>query len=120
MADSIEAQLSNILNEYMDKVDDVVRKDTGSTAREASQKLRGTSPKKTGEYASGWGSKQIDDKTAVSYNKKMPGLTHLLEKGHVIRNKKGDFGRAPAHPHIAPVAEEMGQKFEEKVKRDLS
>lgn len=120
MAESIAVQLDKILGEYMDQVDDVVRKDTTSTAREASKELRSVSPKKSGEYASGWTSKQLGDKTAVTYNGKMPGLTHLLEKGHVIRNKKGDYGRAPAHPHIAPVAAQMEQKFIEKIERDLS
>ena len=115
MAETITAQLNRILNDYSDE-----GKDAKEAAREAAKDLRSSSPKKTGEYASGWSSKQLDADTAVVYNRKAPGLTHLLEKGHLIRNKKGTYGRAPAHPHIAPVAERMEQEFINKVERDLS
>ena len=120
MADSISVQLNRILEEYSDEVKDVVRKDTGASARETARTLKGSSPKKTGDYASGWSSKQIDDTTAVTYNRKMPGLTHLLEKGHVVRNKKGYFGRAAARPHIAPAADKGETDFIQRVERDLS
>lgn len=120
MADTITAQLSKILDDYSDEVKNVARKDAKESAREAAKDLRSSSPKKTGDYASGWSSKQLDADTSVVYNRKAPGLTHLLEKGHVIRNKKGTYGRAPAHPHIAPVAERMEQEFINKVERDLS
>ena len=120
MAVSVYEQMSQILDEYDDEVKQVSRESMKEEARDASKKLRAGSPKKTGAYASGWGSKQLDADTTVVYNKKMPGLTHLLENGHVIRNKKGDFGRAPAHPHIAPVAAwaegDLVQRIERKLK----
>ena len=119
MADTITAQLNRILNDYSDEVKDVARKDAKEAAREAAKDLRSSSPKKTGEYASGWSSKQLDADTAVVYNRKAPGLTHLLEKGHLIRNKKGTYGRAPAHPHIAPVEAKQVEQFISNVERDL-
>ena len=61
-----------------------------------------------------------DADTTVVYNKKMPGLTHLLENGHVIRNKKGTYGRVAARKHIAPVAAwaegDLVQRIERKLK----
>ena len=119
MADTITAQLSKILDDYSDEVKDVARKDAKESAREAAKDLRSSSPKETGEYASGWSSKQLDADTAVVYNRKMPGLTHLLEKGHVIRNKKGTYGRAPAHPHIKPVEEWANNELPAEIEREL-
>ena len=120
MADSVAEQLTRILDEYGDEVKEVARKDAQKAGRESARELRSTSPSKTGDYASGWATKQVDADTVTVYNRKMPGLTHLLEKGHLIRNKKGTYGRAPAHPHSAPVAERMEQEFINKVERDLS
>ena len=120
MADTITAQLNKILDDYSDEVKDVARKDAKESAREAAKDLRSSSPKKTGDYASGWGSKELDADTTVVYNKKMPGLTHLLENGHVIRNKKGTYGRVAARKHIAPVAAwaegDLVQRIERKLK----
>ena len=119
MAQSVEEQMNKILNEFQHDVDVDVEKETKSSARGTSKELKNVSPKDKGEYASGWTFKQIDKKTAVAYNRKQPGLTHLLERGHVIRNKKGEYGRAPAHVHIAPVESEFVQKFLQNIRRDI-
>lgn len=118
MVDSIEVQLTEILDDYVDKVGDVVEKSEKKTARDCVQELKNTSPKQTGDYASGWSSKKVG-KDMVVYNRKMPGLTHLLENGHVIKNKIGTFGRAPAHPHIGDAAKKASQEFEENIRRGL-
>lgn len=120
MADSVGEQLTRILDDYGDEVKNVARKDAKKAGRQTAKELKNVSPKDSGEYASGWATKQVDEDTVTVYNRKMPGLAHLLEKGHLIRNKKGTYGRAPAHPHIAPVAERMEQEFIDKVERDLS
>lgn len=72
------------------------------TATETVMKLRNTSPVKTGSYAKGWkvGTRRGSD--YIVHNATDYQLTHLLENGHVIRNKKGTYGRAPAHKHIKP------------------
>lgn len=120
MAVSVYEQMSQILGEYGDEVKEVSRESMKEEGRDVSKKLKGVSPKKSGAYASGWGSKQLDADTTVVYNKKMPGLTHLLENGHVIRNKKGTYGRVAARKHIAPVAAwaegDLVQRIERKLK----
>lgn len=119
MAEGIEIQIGKILDEYEKLADDVIEKAAMKTARDAVSKLKNASPRKTGDYASGWASRKMG-KGRVVYNRKAPGLTHLLEKGHVIRNKKGTYGRAPAHVHIAPVADQACNEFEENIRRELS
>lgn len=101
---NISKDLEEILTEYIDDVGDVSNETLGDAADETAKDLRNTSPQRTGKYASGWtvkvsngaeGTKVYTVHNATSYR-----LTHLLENGHVIRNKKGEYGRAPAHPHI--------------------
>lgn len=93
-----------------------------TVANEAANKLKNTSPKKTGKYARAWkvktekGSANIDK--VVVYNKRYQ-LTHLLENGHVVRNKKGTYGRAPAQPHIAPVNEWAADELPREIEREL-
>ena len=116
---SLEVELGNILEEYSKLASETVEKAARTSARDAVQKLKSTSPRKTGDYASGWASKKQGHGYVV-YNRKAPGLTHLLEKGHVTRNKYGTYGRTPAHVHIAPVEAEAVEEFEQNVRKGLN
>ena len=130
MAETFEAQLCGILDEYNELVGDVVEKSARKAARDTVQRLRNTSPSYTGDYASGWTYKKGGKGNRISgvgaangyivHNRENYQLTHLLEKGHVIRNKKGTYGRAPAYPHIAPAADEGASEFEENIRRELN
>lgn len=119
MAEGIAKEIGTILDEYEKLASDTVEKASRKTARDAVQKLKSSSPKKTGEYASGWSARKQGHGYVV-YNRKHPGLTHLLEKGHLIKNKKGTYGRAPARVHIAPVEQEAIKEYEENIRRELS
>lgn len=121
MADSIEVQVTQVLEEYIELTRDTVDKSAKKTARDAVQKLKNTSPRRPGggQYAAGWSSKKTRDGVVV-YNRRKPGLTHLLEKGHVIRNKYGTYGRTGGTPHIAPVSNEGSREFEENIRRELN
>lgn len=123
MADSIEAQMSELLDQYSREVQDVVDESTKTSAKEAAKKLRQSSPTGPNGYAKGWTSKKIDG-GHVTYNKDKPGLTHLLENSHIIRNKSGSYGRtSPGHGqvvHIKPVADEEVEEFEQRIRRGLS
>lgn len=121
MAQTVEAALMRILDEYIELTDDAVEKSAKKTARDTVQTLRNTSPRRAGGggYASGWTTKKKGLGTVV-YNKTDYQLTHLLEKGHVIRNKYGTYGRAPAQVHIAPAEEKGSREFEENIRRELS
>ena len=68
--------------------------------------------RKDGGYSKGWRSKVEEGigagSTAVIYNAKKPGLTHLLEKGH----EKRDGGFVRGIPHIEPAFRQAAEELE--------
>lgn len=73
--------------------------------------------KGSGAYARGWSARRDPDGRGSYvghvYNKDMPGLPHLLEKGHA----KVGGGRVAGREHIAPAAEDAFEDFERRVKK---
>ena len=116
---NLEEELGRILDEYMDDVEETASKVINQVAREAAQKLKDASPKKTGKYASGWTVKKGKKLNAVVYNATRPGLTHLLEESHPIRNQYGSWGRSTAQPHIAPVREWAEEEVVKRIEEAL-
>lgn len=80
-------------------------------SKKAVNKLKSTSPKKTGRYAKGWIYKKVKG-TYTIYNSTRPRLTHLLEHGSY--NKKGQKTNK-AKPHIRPAEQEIINEFTQKV-----
>lgn len=116
---NLEDELGRILDEYMDDVEETASKVINQVAKEAAQKLKDVSPKKTGKYASGWTVKKGKKLDAVVYNATRPGLTHLLEESHPIRNQYGTWGRSTARPHIAPVREWAEEEVVKRIEEAL-
>lgn len=119
MSESLTVQIQAVLNAVNDDIRDAVKRNVDSVAKEAVQKLRDSSPKKTGDYASGWSLKRQGEADAVIYNRKQPGLTHLLENGHVIKNKKGTFGRVSGKKHIKPVEEWANEELSRRILEEI-
>ena len=123
MAETLSVQMEKIFDEYSDRVKNVTRVAMGRVSRECVQRLRNTSPKKSGSYARGWGTKQIvsrgDIADIIVCNKTDYSLTHLLENGHVIKNAKGTFGRTSPKKHIKPVEEWANNELPAEIERDL-
>lgn len=123
MADkSVSAQLGKILEQYGRKADEAVEKSAKRAGRDTAKDLKNTSPKRTGEYASSWSTKVTRSSGRLIgvtvYNKRYQ-LTHLLENGHVIKNKKGEYGRTRPIKHIEPAEQEGIQNFEQLVRAEL-
>ena len=116
---SISIQMAEILNEIETDVKDSTRKNIDAVSREAVQKLKNTSPRKTGSYASGWGKKKQGEIDVVVYNRTDASLTHLLENGHVIKNKKGTYGRTHGIKHIKPVEEWASDELPRRILEDI-
>lgn len=124
MADkSVSAQLDKILEQYGRKADEAVEKSAKRAGRDTAKTLRNTSPKRTGEYASSWTTKVTRSSGRLIgvtvYNKEHYQLTHLLENGHAIVNKKGEYGRTRPIKHIEPTEQEGIQNFEQLVRAEL-
>ena len=115
---SVSIQMQKILDEFDDRVNDVLAQAAGETADESADKLRNTSPRRSGEYANGWTVKKLSRGDVVVHNTHYQ-LTHLLENGHVIKNKKGTYGRTRGIKHIKPVETWANKEFQQKIERGL-
>ena len=117
----LSAEVNKILQEYGDDVYTSINQITREVAQKGVRKLKADARNSfggTGEYAKEWTS-QVEtghvSAQGVIYNKDLPGLPHLLEHGHAMRNG----GRAPGKVHIKPVEDELVRSFEQAIRRDL-
>ena len=110
----IEEQLDKIVKELQDDVKEALEKASKDVAKEGVAKLKNTSPKRTGEYARGWGQTKNKD-SIVIHNKKRGSLTHLLEKGHAKRNG----GRVAPIKHIQPVDDFIKKELVDRIENEL-
>ena len=85
----VEIDYKPIMKEYADKTVNIVKTNSPKGRR--------------GKYAQGWRVLANNTKLgyeAVVWNETDWQLTHLLENGHLIVNKRGGVGWASSHPHI--------------------
>lgn len=111
----IEEQIKRIFKELQSDVENALEKASKDTAKEGVSKVKSSSPKRTGQYAAGWGQSKRNDSIFI-HNKKQPGLAHLLENGHAKRNG----GRTKPKEHIKPVEEWAIKELERRIEKELS
>ena len=116
---SVAIQLKEILDEVDEQVRKVVNDSANTVADEAADKLRNTSPKKSGEYAAGWKVKKLAKGDVIVHNATHYQITHLLENGHVIVNKKGTYGRTRGIKHIKPVETWANKEYQRRIEEGL-
>lgn len=113
----LAGEVEKILNEYGDEVSERMAEVVEKVAKKGVKQLKATSPvdigaPKSGSYAKGWAVETSGKKhkqltcSATIYNRQ-PGLPHLLEHGHALRQG----GRSPAKPHIKPVEDMLFDLF---------
>lgn len=112
-------EIMKMLDEYKDVTDKDVELSVASVSKEAKDMLSGSSPRKSGGYSKGWSvKKEVSSRgkhSVVIHNRKKPGLTHLLEKGHA---KRGG-GRMSGKVHIAPAEQFAIREIEAEIRRRL-
>lgn len=119
---SVAIQMADILDEVSKNVKGVLETDSMKVAKETVQRLKNTSPKGSPhqrKYAEGWKVSKKDRADLVVHNATNYQLTHLLENGHVIRNKKGTYGRTHGIKHIEPAEEWASDELPRRITEDL-
>ncbi|WP_225047412.1 HK97 gp10 family phage protein [Lacticaseibacillus kribbianus] len=115
---AIELDLSKILDQYKEEVQQAVDEAQEKAAKAAVDELTASSPRDSRagkKYYRGWTS-QKNGKSVIVYNKNKKQLTHLLEYGHANR----DGSRTRAIPHIAPAEKTAADTFETAIRKGLS
>lgn len=122
--DALAGEVMKLMEEYAADISADMKTEAKTVAKEAVKELKQTSPEgrgsKKGHYKDGWTSK-VESERAENigiriYNRKKPGLTHLLEKGHA---KRGG-GRVEGIPHISTAEENAAVNYEKRLKERLS
>lgn len=122
---TIDEQLYKVLNECMDELGDEAELAFTETGIETSKGLKQTSQtmfhhKAKKHYANGWTYKVSGHKLDVMvkiYNRTKPGLTHLLENGHMKLIKGKNYGRSNSFKHIEPAEKKAAQKLLERLSK---
>jgi len=117
MANSV-LDITKILNEYSKDIQDGITEKTIEVAKYGANKLKNTSPKKTGKYKKGWRVNTEKSFTSIKctiHNATDYQLTHLLEKEHLLRNGQLYSPKKSGTIHIAPVEEECIKKYTSEV-----
>ena len=126
MKTNVTGQIREIFDDYTVEVKRATNNAMDIVAKECVQRLKNTSPKRTGRgkhYANGWAVTRKRGLVGINqvevYNKSKPQLTHLLENGHIVRNAKGTYGRARAFKHIEPTEEWAAAELPDRIEREL-
>ena len=123
MADrSVSEQLKVVLDDESKHVREVTEQAIKTVSKQAVQRLKTDSPKKSGEYANGWTVKRVNGLESIIYNKTAPGLTHLLENGHAVKpdpKHPGKKTRVNGIKHIKPVEQWANAELQAEIERNL-
>ena len=127
MADAIKpgalsAEVSEILKTFSDEVMEASEEAIKETMKDAKKEIQSNLHKgsgvKYGGYKKGWKTKIETSRVSVEgvvYQATKPGLTHLLERGHLTSSGT----RTKAIPHIAPANEHAQKNYEKKLKERI-
>lgn len=135
--DKLDKAIKDILDSYGDEVKTDVAVVTKAVTQEGVKAIKaeskqkfGTTKKRTKKYANTWSYSFEQGRarsTGTIYNTQ-PGLPHLLENGHVVKNgyaKRGG-GRSDAkdyvegREHIKPVEDKIAEAYEKQLVKVLT
>ena len=116
MAKDSILDIKDLLNEYSVDIQESIVKTAENVAKKGAEKLKQTSPKRTGKYSKGWMVRTTKGRGEVSstiYNATNWQLTHLLEKPHLLRNGRLSTPKV----HIYPVEQQCIKEYETEVEK---
>ena len=114
-----------LLKDYGDKATKAINLAVEDEANDLRKRIRqeaGSAGIGGKRYKGGW---QIDKQVRAMgvqctiYNGSVPGLVHLLEKGHRVVAYKKNRGQAPAFAHVGPSTQNLDSELEEKIQKNL-
>ncbi len=120
MKDCVE-EIMNALEECAAETEKTIKSVVDTAARQALEKMKSNKkiPKDTGDYARGFFLKKKSKGTYYGYvlkNKKYR-IAHLLEDGHITRNKKTKSRAFPHWIDAQKIADELPDKITEALKK---
>lgn len=120
--DTFAIVMEEMMTDILDTIEGGMPKALRAAAKEGKQQVRENAASKfdqhNGKYVGGWSYKvksKNGESSAEIGNSKVPGLPHLLEKGHA----KVGGGRVAGRTHIQTAANAAGKVFEEQVWKAL-
>lgn len=117
--DRLTAEIEKILENYGENVQQNINEVVGEITKKGAKTLNQQSGQTFDgkKYRKSWTTQVETGRTSAqgTIYSKIPGLPHLLEHGHALRQGGRTTGRA----HIAPVEEALVREFEQKVKSKL-
>ena len=121
---NLEVEVSQILETYNLEVVRATQEASKEAANETVKILKAISPtgKARRHYRTGWRVTRRAQgilTTFIVHNATKPGMTQLLEYGHVIRNQKGTYGRTNGIKHISKAEREGIEIFEDSLNSRL-
>lgn len=116
--------VSDIIQEYSDEVVKAMPDAVKKAAKEGVKALKSAAASAVGgtTYKNSFKSKATQtssDLTEYTIYSSRYQVAHLLEHGHVVRNKYGVYGVAPAHPHWATAEEKANEILEEEIQKAM-
>lgn len=126
---NLDSTIEKILDEHGKDAMKVMDSAVDDVANETAKRLRAVQFKTGGEYSKSW----VSDKEPsgrfqtkrVVHNEEHYRLTHLLEKGHVVKNGRSRitglaYGHTNEYPHIAPAEDWAREELPRMVERKWS
>ncbi len=112
VAKEIMKQLAYYAHDVKEKVEDA----KNETAQQIKKEITKDSPEKRPSYKKGWRIKRTS-KRLIVHNKTDYQLTHLLEYGHILKNRGRNVGETGVHPHIRPAEQRGIKDYLKKIKK---
>lgn len=117
--DDFALALDGILGDVGSAVNEAVPVAAEKSGKDGAKRVRKNAAATFGgkRYKRSWGCKsgRSGQLSYAEIGSTMPGLPHLLEKGHATLGG----GRVPGRPHIAPAAEETFEQFERELSEEI-